>query len=48
MLTLGMGSGGKSPFLLSICVHLQNLASTGVTSPHLIKAIPTHFGHTNV
>ncbi|PIO15667.1 hypothetical protein AB205_0033230 [Aquarana catesbeiana] len=26
MLTLGMGSGGKSTFGIPICVHLQNLA----------------------
>ncbi|PIO26562.1 hypothetical protein AB205_0159470 [Aquarana catesbeiana] len=43
MLTLGMGSGEKSPVGLPSCVHLQNLAFTGVTSPHLMKAISRHF-----
>ncbi|PIO29628.1 hypothetical protein AB205_0085970 [Aquarana catesbeiana] len=41
MLTLGMGSGGKSTFSLPICVHLQHLAFTGVISPHLMKARST-------
>ncbi|PIO28019.1 hypothetical protein AB205_0174560 [Aquarana catesbeiana] len=38
-----MGLRGKSTFSLPICVHLQNLAFTGVTSPHLMKAKSTQF-----